>query len=1640
MATFLVTSDSTLNNAITNAVRGDTILVATSTPLTPTGGNMIIPAGVTLTSDGSASNRVIYSTIDYNSDRSLDQTGIIVEKITLGGGIEMNDCDGTTEIRDCIIDGNADGSGRPNDDGISYRSWQANTGSFIVTRCTIKNFLNDGISLNSNTAGGTTTTDNSGHTLYVNDCTINRGNIGNADSDQLLTCHNNGNLIVDGGVYDSSDTGFPVADGGGDNDVFIIKNAILRGGRVEVVQLINCNLNLNAQVKIVPGTAPNNIGKIEDTVITAPAVLLQNASMTVKRVQIFVTEGVAPPNPLVSLNVSNSAFVLESCVFADITTNTTATGRLINFGGSVSAGTATLTIKNCTFYGSNDEAVRDVGPAVTNGIVITNSVFLQCGTDGGNLVNNSDGFDSTNSTNNYHDRLGSNPTDASADRINSTRFTNGDQGDAYDMVDYGNDNFRPVGLDNFIRGLGDLDTLAPADVDGIPFGQGEIGAFALPLTASTFFATTTLDGYYPGPLVTRMRKEYLDGKYKANLNLVTNQYFKDSGGAKKVAARVLATANGSTPTSSSTIIGTGEASGEYGALNISLDLSLISANPRSVIKYIFEFDHNPLNAQSLPGTWTYSFRESDEYSDIDPYEFRSSPHPNSEQDFRFGAIADTHINNSPTSSSDGFARSDGKSIVGIGQGTSLGLIDENGELVRSSVYDTARMFETEKGINHMVASRNNLDFLVFMGDEIRTYTNPANALGNESDDTDANTQALVKLHWTFFRRVFAPILNKMGVMFFISGNHEAEAGYTQKGAGEIAGLNGIPTGTDYKPQQWSTDARKTFFPNPSDHTYGIHYGEGCPIYDSSSDWKLVGNEDYYDKSSAALNDKPLENFGLCRWGKLANLSFLDNQRYTFPASSGGEPGDDVPRVASDWKWGTTQKQFYIDKLTKYPFFYNLIFAHHQAGGGPITVGGGSWSDTSAYYGRGLAVSARLTDTDQLHLMNTIDESQAQGSAFIQGHDHCAAVGTSSGVKIITCPRISFLNNWFQQDAMATEYGSVWLATPGSDVSATDFLRLMLGWAEFLVSRNGTFVRFNQTAFDLNYAGPLDQGVVWKDSTRTDYESYRGSLITVDSSTSLTVAQIPTDVDRILTENGASNVNNAFATTPSGTNYYSASRELNQDNIHDENYSSTTVTMDNFPDSTAYVDYVPRIHPEINEGFSANGVQLMNAVSETTERNNITTFDSTSTRYIDFSGWTLDGSDITLVSPVVDTGQKYNMLKNIKIAINSQTADDLGLSKMSFSFRASELSYSFDSTTPFWTRFVEVDLEDIINQDLNDLGVSVRGRYQQVRFNNIDTDAISEVVVFSDSNRPITSNSSVPAYEPGTIARQEADISAIATISKISLELDLFASSRRKQFRVVDNGSLSFAATNFQDSRNPERWTIHDSFTAEYARDINYSISHGYLTIFDDEDYNLGFDTGTAPFVQYDMVFEDTGVFDVWMRYFSEVDRNLWLQLDSNSPISVIANDTRNDPNGFVVSWQKVGQILISDAGIHSVKMYPGISGGRFVDQFYITKDVAGPSDFEIQPLSPGPFNTYVLLNTPDYATISSNWLSSNKFSAEGKYSYDLGSNTYSNNLEINFMQIGGNNKFFAAWKHKPNESSLGSRRISRDWGNNFVNI
>ena len=176
-----------------------------------------------------------------------------------------------------------------------------------------------------------------------------------------------------------------------------------------------------------------------------------------------------------------------------------------------------------------------------------------------------------------------------------------------------------------------------------------------------------------------------------------------------------------------------------------------------------------------------------------------------------------------------------------------------------------------------------------------------------------------------------------------------------------------------------------------------------------------------------------------------------------------------------------------------------------------------------------------------------------------------------------------------------------------------------------------------------------------------------------------------------------------------------------------------------------------------------------------------------------------------LSTVIDTEREDSLFTGIYADYENPNG-----SSVQFSFRASDTTFEQDSTSPEWTGFTapnRVLHGTAIGHE--DLGIWLRGRYQQVRMKlnpssaasplQLDTPVINAVEISTGVSTKVL-GATRSAYEPGTILGQVVNYDAAKDIDKVSMNLTINTEDRQT-FVVGQDGHVAFQAANWQESRN-----------------------------------------------------------------------------------------------------------------------------------------------------------------------------------------------------------------------------------------------
>jgi hypothetical protein len=461
---FVVSNEAELLAAANTQARcGDIIEIVAGSIITSN--QAVHPrAGVRVTTTGTPADTAIHADIDYSSvpNRAIRPDSLMIENLTIGGVVKIYDASDVV-IRNCVIDGTADGGALSNSDGVSLFAYEDAEGSLLLDQCVVKNVGWDGVSLK--VQGGGTVANASGYTLTIRDCTVaeNIGyGSGNQDTHQAATTHSLGRLEIDGGSYAGHPTAPSIA-AGNPVDPILVENATCTGAGFSASAVKGSTLNCLGSGFSMTANA-SVIAEISDSEFLNYGMGNLYGDWKILRCR-FENAPFGHTIHGLTLRTTDSSIEIESSVFIGQKTSTVSVG-VGAFGDDWPKRKIVMT--NCVFH--DYKVVFDLPWSHVQQITSRNGVFL-----GNDAIKGAFPFLFWGG-NNYRDM----PADSSGNIMaTDVHFPNGDGADAYLMVDYDNDNFRPVGPGNFVKGLG-LEHLNPVyDRDGKLFDQQmpDVGAF-----------------------------------------------------------------------------------------------------------------------------------------------------------------------------------------------------------------------------------------------------------------------------------------------------------------------------------------------------------------------------------------------------------------------------------------------------------------------------------------------------------------------------------------------------------------------------------------------------------------------------------------------------------------------------------------------------------------------------------------------------------------------------------------------------------------------------------------------------------------------------------------------------------------------------------------------------------------------------------------------------------------------------------------------------------------------------------------------------------------------------------------------------------------------------------------------------------
>lgn len=317
-----------------------------------------------------------------------------------------------------------------------------------------------------------------------------------------------------------------------------------------------------------------------------------------------------------------------------------------------------------------------------------------------------------------------------------------------------------------------------------------------------------------------------------------------------------------------------------------------------------------------------------------------------------------------------------------------------------------------------------------------------------------------------------------------------------------------------------------------------------------------------------------------------------------------------------------------------------------------------------------------------------------------------------------------------------------------------------------------------------------------------------------------------------------------------------------------------------------------------------------------------------------------------------------------------------------------------------------------------------------------------------------------AYDTGKIIGQIVNFSGQKTIHKVSLNLSV-NNKNRKTTIIAENGIASFQAANFQRSR--DSWTFQP--VNHWLGDWQTS-GTTIRNIFQEEHFESDeHAVNNAPLLGYDILFPDTGTYDLWCYGFAQ-----------NGVFWSFNNDTTNLRSATIGNslfygrprWTKLGTIFIEEGGVYSFDIYLKDNHLVILDQWYFTTNTNFGTELSSEgggaylmplPLTEGPFNTIIRLRdlseSGELITLDNPYLIGNSISSWlpsvdiidcGKFNYEIRNKRehsgvgFSDGLSLEYWQIGGSSNHFAAWDYIFTKQSVGSIFSSQDFGQNFNSV
>lgn len=407
-----------------------------------------------------------------------------------------------------------------------------------------------------------------------------------------------------------------------------------------------------------------------------------------------------------------------------------------------------------------------------------------------------------------------------------------------------------------------------------------------------------------------------------------------------------------------------------------------------------------------------------------------------------------------------------------------------------------------------------------------------------TDGVETPAQAVYK--YLRYRERMAAVLARTS-LYAVLGNHEQEAGYFRRGTADDFGELGNRLGPSQYHQKWATDARLLCVPNPGADTYP-EGGEGAPGFETAGEWG-AGREPWNDGTAGGL-----QNFYAWTWGD-ALFVVLDPFRYTRVDSPV------MPTAPEQWTLGATQMRWFERTLARSGARWKFVFCHH--------VLGGVLMESGVAYGRGSAIEAARSGTEQARIHELMQRHGAQ--FFVYGHDHAFCHSRLGRVHYLCCARPTWLSRWWSKESMLESYGDIRIQ--GRDKPWVEALYNVLGYTRFYVTPDCVRVTWVRSGYSFR------DGRVEIDRARRDWgECWMGFPRAVESPEAVTVDMTPHDVDGVRTVEGA-RIGDFFS-RPRGDNYY-----VQPERVRPEAQAGQRLRLRNFPERVAIVDMVPNVMRE-----------------------------------------------------------------------------------------------------------------------------------------------------------------------------------------------------------------------------------------------------------------------------------------------------------------------------------------------------------------------------------------------------------------------------------------------------------------------------